>query len=118
VDEGNPIAYEVLQRGVPVFASDGQQVGTVGSVLSAPEKDIFHGLLIDVPGQGVRFLEAAAIASLHERGVDLRIDSAAARSLPGPQHKAPVYDEDPARQQTWRHWVNRIALRKDWHHEE
>jgi hypothetical protein len=118
VDEGNPIAYEVLQRGVPVFASDGQRVATVGSVLSAPEKDIFHGLLIDVPGQGVRFLEAAAIASLHERGVDLRIDSAAARSLPGPQHKAPVYDEDPARQQTWRHWVNRIALRKDWHHEE
>jgi hypothetical protein len=118
VDEGFPIAYEVLERGVPVFASDGERVGTVSSVLGAPEKDIFHGLLIDVPGQGVRFLEAAAIASLHERGVDLRIDSAAARGLPGPQHKAPVYDEDPARQQTWRHWVNRITLRKDWHHEE
>jgi hypothetical protein len=118
VDEGFAIAYGLLERGVPVFASDGERVGTVRSVLSAPEKDVFHGLLIEVPGQGVRFLEAASIASLHERGVDLRIDSAAARNLPGPQHEAPVYDEDPTKQQTWRHWVNRITLRKDWHHEE
>jgi hypothetical protein len=118
LDEGFPVAYEVLQAGVPVFASDGQRVATVRSVLSAPEEDIFHGLLIDVPGKGLRFLEAAAIASLHEYGVDLRIDSAAAQSLPSPEHEAPVYDEDPAMQQTWRHWVHRLTLRKDWHHEE
>jgi hypothetical protein len=117
VDEGLPIAYQLLDAGVPVLASDGQQVGTVGSVLSAPDEDIFHGLLINVPGHGVRFLEAAAIASIHEHGVDLRIDLSSAQNLPAPEHSAPVYDEDPAQQQRWRHWVHHLTGRSDWHHE-
>jgi hypothetical protein len=117
VDEGLPIAYEMLEGGVPVLASDGEQVGTVGSVLSAPEEDVFHGLLINTPGHGIRFLEAAAIASIHEHGVDLRIDAAAARALPPPEHSAPVYDEDPAKQTKWSHWVHHMTGRSDWHHE-
>jgi uncharacterized protein YrrD len=114
MDEGQPIAYTLLGEGVPVLASDGGRVGTVGAVLSAPEKDVFHGLLVNTSDHGVRFVEAAAIASIHERGVDLRIDSAAAASLPPPEHAAPVYDEDPAKQQGWRHWVNALTGRGDW----
>jgi uncharacterized protein YrrD len=117
VDEGLPIAYQLLEDGVPVLASDGKQVGTVGSVLSAPEEDVFHGLLINTPGHGIRFLEADAIASIHEHGVDLRIDSAAAQSLPEPEHKAPVYDEDPAQQTKWSHLVRKYTGRKDWNRE-
>ena len=117
VDEGLPIAYLLLDEGVPVLASDGEQVGTVGSVLSAPEEDVFHGLLIKTPNRGIRFLEADAIASIHEHGVDLRIDSAAAQNLPEPEHKAPVYDEDPATMTKWSHLINKLMLRKDWHHE-
>jgi hypothetical protein len=112
-----PIAYEMLDAGVPVRSSDGVQVGTVGSVLSAPEKDIFHGLLIYTHGREIRFVEASTIASIHEQGVDLRIDAAAAASLPAPEHAAPVYDEDPAEQGRWHHWVHRLTLRKDWKHE-
>ncbi len=59
VDEGLPIAYQLLDAGVPVLASDGTPVGTVMSVLAAPEKDVFHGLLIKTTGRGVRFVEAA-----------------------------------------------------------
>jgi hypothetical protein len=117
VDEGLPIAYQMLDAGVPVIASDGKQVGTVGSVLSAPNKDIFHGLLINTPGHDIRFVEAASIASIHEHGVDLRIDSAAAHSLPPPEHGAPVFDEDPERQQRWRHWVHVVTGRGDWDRE-
>ncbi|MGI8559690.1 MAG: PRC-barrel domain-containing protein [Solirubrobacteraceae bacterium] len=117
MDEGLPTAYQLLDAGVPVLASDGASVGTVASVLSAPEADIFHGLLIDTPNRGVRFLEASAIASLHEHGVDLRIDAATAENLPPPEHRAPVYDEDPEKQQPWRHWVHRITGRSDWHRE-
>jgi hypothetical protein len=110
-----PIAYEMLEAGVPVLASGGEQVGTVGSVLHAPEEDIFHGLLINTPGHGIRFVEAAAIASIHEHGVDLRIDAETARQLPPPEHRAPVYGEDPAKEQDrWRHWVNKITGRGDW----
>jgi len=117
MDEGLPVAYQMLDAGVPVIASDGEQVGTVGSVLSAPEDDIFHGLLINTRGHGIRFLEASAIASMHEHGVDLRIDAEAARSLPAPEHRAPVYDEDPTEQGKWKHWVHIFTGRNDWKHE-
>ena len=46
MDEGLPIAYEVLERGVPVYASGGEQVGTVDHVVAAPEEDIFHGIVM------------------------------------------------------------------------
>jgi len=59
-----------------VLASDGERVGTVHHVVSAPEKDIFHGVVISTPDHGLRFVEAADVESLHEFGVDLRIDSA------------------------------------------
>jgi uncharacterized protein YrrD len=117
MDEGLPIAYSVLEKGVPVFASEGEQVGLVAIVLSAPEEDVFHGLLINTPSRGVRFVEADSIASIHEHGVDLRIDSAAAQNLPEPEHAAPVYDEDPAKATKWSHLINKVTLRKDWHHE-
>jgi hypothetical protein len=117
MDEGLPISYQLLDDGVPVLAADGAQVGTVGSVLAAPEEDVFHGLLINTPEHGVRFVEASMIASLHEHGVDLRIDAQAAGALPAPEHKAPVYDENPGEMDRWHHWARRLTGRKDWHHE-
>jgi hypothetical protein len=117
MDEGLPIAYEVLDKGVAVLASDGQQVGTVHHVVAAPEKDIFHGLVIVMPGKGRRFVEAADVASLHERGVDLRIDSSAAQGLPEPGGAAPVYDEDPGAMKGWHHWVRLATGRGDWKRE-
>jgi len=114
VDEGFPIAYEVLEKGVPVLASDGEHVGTVHHVVAAPEKDIFHGLVISTPGHGLRFVEAADVESLHEHGVDLRIDSAAAQALPQPGGAAPVFGEDPGEMKGWHHWVHKAAGRGDW----
>jgi uncharacterized protein YrrD len=117
VDGGFAIAYEVLEKGVPVLGSDGEQIGTVHHVVAAPEKDIFHGLVISVPGHGRRFVEAADVESLHERGVDLKIDTAAAQSLPEPGGGAPVYDEDPGEMKGWHHWAHLAGLRGDWKRE-
>jgi hypothetical protein len=117
MDEGAPVAYTMLDSGVPVLSSDEVQIGTVGAVLFDRGEDIFHGLLVDTPASGLRFLEAAAIASIHEHGVDLRIDSAAAGELPPPEHAAPVYDENPAEQGRWHHWAHKLTGRNDWHHE-
>ncbi len=117
IDEGLPIAYEVLEKGVAVLASDGTRVGTVHHVVAAPEKDIFHGLVITVDGHGRRFVEAADVQSLHEHGVDLRIDSAAAQSLPEPGGAAPVFGEDPGEAKGWHHWVNLVTMRGDWKRE-
>jgi uncharacterized protein YrrD len=117
VDEGFPIAYGVLGAGVPVFASGGEQVGTVHHVVAAPEKDIFHGLVIATPGHGQRFVEAADVESLHEHGVDLRIDLPAAQSLPEPGGGAPVFSEDPGEMKGWHHWVHKATARGDWKRE-
>jgi hypothetical protein len=118
MDEGAPIAYELLEKGVPVRASDGEQVGTVHHVVAEPRSDIFHGLVISVPGAGRRFVSAEDVESLHERGADLRIDSAAVGALAEPGGGAPVFDEDPGEMKGWHHWMHVLTLRGDWKAEE
>jgi hypothetical protein len=109
MDEGDPIAYPVLEKDVAVYAADGVQVGTVHHVVAAPELDIFHGIVI-TGHEGRRFVAADQIASLHERGVDLRIDQAAAGTLPEPHGAAPVWrdDEPGIAPHGWRHLIDRL----------
>jgi Uncharacterized protein conserved in bacteria (DUF2171) len=110
VDEGIPIAYQVLDEGIPVYASDGEQVGTVDHVVSAPEQDIFHGIVMRA-AEGRRFVAADQVASLHERGVDLRIDATAAAALPEPHGGAPAWrDREPGvKPSRWKHIVDRMS---------
>jgi hypothetical protein len=117
VDEGPPIACAVLEKGVPVFDSAGEKVGSVFYVLHAPEEDIFHGVVVDVDGDGQREVLAEDIASIHERGVDLRIDADALRGSPRPQGGAPVYEEDPGEVRSWHHWWNKLKPDGDWKRE-
>src|ERR1700722_320519 len=111
MDEGQPIAYEVLEKGVPVLASDGAEVGTVHHVVAAVEQDIFHGLVITTSGRDRRFVPAEDVAALHERAVELRIDSAAAAALSAPGGGAPVFDEDPGEMKGWEHWLKKVTMR-------
>ncbi|MFN8175974.1 MAG: hypothetical protein U0T02_12990 [Solirubrobacteraceae bacterium] len=123
IDEGLPIAYEVLDPAVPVYAADGGQVGTVDHVVAAPDQDIFHGLVIRADA-GPRFVAADEVASLHERGVDLRIDAAAVATLPEPHGAAPVWrDRDPsAKPHRWTHLVDLLSgadpRKRDWTEEQ
>jgi hypothetical protein len=123
VDEGAPIAYQVLEEGIPVYASDATQVGSVDHVVAAPAEDIFHGIVIR-EGKELRFVAADDVASLHERGVDLRIDSAAAATLPHPHGAAPAWrDREPgAKPSRWLHLVDLVSgkdpHRRDWSEEE
>jgi hypothetical protein len=113
MDEGLPIAYPVLGKGVPVYSGDGEQVGTVHHVIAAEEQDIFHGIVIATPRLGRRFVPAEDIAELHERGVDLRIRASDIDALPAPGGAAPEYREDPA-ETRWEHWAHKLTGRGDW----
>jgi hypothetical protein len=110
VDEGLPIAYQVLEEGVPVYAAGAEQVGTVDHVVAAPELDIFHGIVMRV-GDDRRFVPADAIESLHEHGVDLTIGAAEVAALPAPHGAAPVWrDSEPGvKPRGWKHLVNRLG---------
>jgi hypothetical protein len=107
MDEGLPIAYEVLDRGVPVYASGGEQVGTVDHVVAAPEEDIFHGIVMSGRA-GQRFIPADQIASLHEHGVDLQLDSDAVAALPEPGGGAPAWrvNEPGVKPSRWQRFVD------------
>jgi sporulation protein YlmC with PRC-barrel domain len=112
VDEGLPIAYEVLEKGVPVYASDGEQVGTVDHVVCAEREDIFHGVVIR-SGSSRCFVEAEQVAAIHERGVDLRIDAATAAELPAPHGAAPAWrvHEPGTKPSRWLQMLDRLSLR-------
>jgi len=113
MDEGQPIAYRVLGRGVPVISSDGDEVARVHHVVAAPQQDIFHGLVIDSRRLGKRFVPAEDVAALHEHAVDLRISSGEVAELPPPSGFAPEYREDHA-ETRWEQWARRLGGKGDW----
>jgi hypothetical protein len=123
MDEGLPIAYEVLEKGVPVYAAGGEQVGTVDHVVAAEAEDIFHGVVVRSAG-GQRFVDAEDVESMHERGVDLRIDAAAVGALAPPHGAAPAWriHEPGVKPNRWRDLVDRVTLRdpkrKNWSEED
>ena len=93
-DLGAPIAYTALEPGTPVYSSDGKPLGKVEHVLADLGEDIFDGIVIDrsvLPG-GHRFVDAPQAAEIHERGVVLTVDAAAAESLPEPSENPAVME--------------------------
>lgn len=85
-DLGAPGSFLTLNGGIPVYSSDGEELGKVEHVLAVPEDDIFDGIVLDtsvLPG-GHRFVDAPEVGEIYERGVVLKIAAAAAGDLPVP----------------------------------
>ena len=112
-DLGAPTSYLALADGVPVYSSDGEDLGKVEHLLAEPEEDIFDGFVIDtsvLPG-GHRFVDAPEVEAIYERGVVLKIDAAAAKELPEPSANPGVLEADgddappsPLQQKLGRAW--------------
>jgi hypothetical protein len=114
-DAGPPIAYQALEAGTPVHATDGDQVGTVKQVLAVEEEDVFDGLTIDT-SSGSRFIDADDIAHIAERRVDIRLTSAEVAEQPEHEEGTPVYRSDAPTgrgRDLWR----RVRLRGLWRRE-
>lgn len=97
-DLGQPISFLTLSKGVPVYSSDGEEIGRVEYVLSVPEDDIFDGIVLDtsaLPG-GRRFVDAPEVAKIYEHGVELNIDAAACELLPEPSANPGEAEVGPA----------------------
>lgn len=85
-DLGEPSSYLAVNKGVPVYSSDGEKLGRVVRVMSAPNLDMFDGIVFDTtagPG-GHRFVDAPEVGQIYEGGVVLKIDADAAASLQAP----------------------------------
>ena len=111
MDTGNPISYEVLEPGTPVYSSDGELIGSVAHVLAVPEEDVFDGIVIAAhlkpsrgghpterhhPADDHRFADADDVAAIHERAVTLKLDASTCWELPRPSENPAVLRDDPA----------------------
>jgi hypothetical protein len=84
MDAGAPISYIVLEPGTPTYTSDQRSLGEVKRVLADQEEDIFDGLIV-ATADGDRYVEAAAVREIFERGVMLKLSAAEAADLPVPE---------------------------------
>jgi hypothetical protein len=83
-DDARPIAWSALEKGAPVYAADGAEIGKVGVVIADEQKDIFAGISMN-PGlfRGDRFVPADLIDEITAGGVRISLDSSeAADRLP------------------------------------
>jgi sporulation protein YlmC with PRC-barrel domain len=90
IDDGPAIHYAAVERGTPVYAADGAQVGTVEQVADNYREHILDGFVIQT-GNGLRFVDAPEVARTAERGVTLTIDAAAVAALPPPESGAGTF---------------------------
>jgi hypothetical protein len=95
---GEPSSYLTVSKGVAVYSSDGESLGRIVKVLSAPNIDMFDGIIFDTtagPG-GHRFVDAPEVGEIFENGVVLKIDAAQAADLPKPDANPGALKVNPA----------------------
>ncbi|MDX6582115.1 MAG: hypothetical protein QOI10_1299 [Solirubrobacterales bacterium] len=83
-DDGAAIHYLAVERGTPVYAADGTQVGTVDQVVDNYREHILDGFVIQTSNSGLRFVDAPEVGRTAERGVTLTIAPEAVDALPPP----------------------------------
>ncbi len=89
IDDGRALHYSAIERGTPVYGSDGGEVGTVEQVVDNYREHILDGVIFETPDGVLRFVDAPEIRRTAERGVTLAITAEAAAAL-GPPEKAPA----------------------------
>jgi hypothetical protein len=94
-DCGSPIAYLVLEKGTPVYATGKVEIGRVEHVLFVPEEDVFDGIVVQTV-EGLRFVDADDVDRIYERCVLTTLSPEAARALPAPEDGPAVYGVDPS----------------------
>jgi hypothetical protein len=92
-DDGDPIAYTALMPGCAVQCSDGQEIGTVESVLIVEEVDVFDGIVVKT-ADGLRFVDADHVGQIFTTRVLTKLSPAEAANLPLPDQSSPVYEAD------------------------
>ena len=83
-DDGHAVHYTALERGTPVFSSDGEQVGKVDQVLDNFREAIFDGLVLVMSSGERRFVDAPEVERTAERAVTLNITAAECEQLGPP----------------------------------
>jgi sporulation protein YlmC with PRC-barrel domain len=114
-DPGQPIAYQALAPGTPVYDREGERVGTVREVLMVEEEDVFDGIVIETDS-GTRFIDAPEVGHIAEHRVDLKLSGADVAQRPHHEESAASYDArvpSGRLQDLWRRFTLRRLWRRD-----
>jgi len=91
IDDGHAVHYSAVERGVPVYSSDGVEVGKVDAVLDNYKEHIFDGVVFETAAGELRFADAPEVARTAELAVTLAITAEEAEQLPPPAKGAPTF---------------------------
>jgi hypothetical protein len=91
VDDGHAIHYSAVERGTPVYGSDGVEVGKVDQVVDNYRERILDGIAFTDGDGELRFVDAPEVTRTAERGVTLSISSDEAARLPAPERGAGTF---------------------------
>jgi sporulation protein YlmC with PRC-barrel domain len=105
-DDEPAISYKLLQRGTPVYTSDGTQLGKVDEVLDNVRENIFDGIVVRTLG-GTKFVDAPEVGRITERSVTLTIDAEQAAALPDRDPKGPAGEYRANPRSRWSPWKRR-----------
>jgi hypothetical protein len=95
IDDGLGVHYSAVERGTPVYSSDGIELGRVDAILDNYRERIFDGVVMELPGGELRFVDAPEVARTAERGVTLTITAEEAADLPPPEQAPPEFQLNP-----------------------
>jgi hypothetical protein len=84
-DDGLAVHYTALQRGTPVWSSDGEQIGKVAEVLDNYREHIFDGIVVKTASGELKFVDAPEVERTAERAVTLNITAAEVERLGPPR---------------------------------
>jgi len=68
-EDETPLAWQRTPPRATVYGADASELGTVQSVLGDEEEDIFHGVALSRPSDGVVELPAARIKKICAKGL-------------------------------------------------
>lgn len=83
-DPGHAIHYNALERGTPIYGSDGEVVGEVVEVSDNHREHILDGIVFSDSGGTKRFVDGPEVQRTYERAVELNITAAQALQLGSP----------------------------------
>jgi hypothetical protein len=95
IDDGHAIHYGAVERGTPIYSSDGVEIGKVDEVVDNYREHILDGIVIETPGRELRIVDGPEVARTAERGVTLANPAEEASSLPTPERAAAIFRPNP-----------------------
>lgn len=96
IDDGAAIHYAAVERGIPVFAADGTELGVVEQVVDNYREHILDGVVVRAKDGALRFVDGPEVTRTAERGVTLAIDEQAFERLPPPESGPATFRANPS----------------------